>query len=213
MAAPNSCSGKVVYVMDERLEIIGIVDKKEIRKRILKIRNAMPPDEIAEKSSRIVGRLTELHDIRRASTIMVFLNFGSEVQTDGFISWGWEMQKRIIVPLCRPAEREMMPCIINDFADLETGHYGIREPRSESVVVVPLEEIEVVLIPAVAFDHSGRRVGYGGGYYDRFLPRAPRAARIGVVFTCQIVPEVRADEHDIPAQRIVTERGVIIPQT
>jgi 5-formyltetrahydrofolate cyclo-ligase len=197
--------------MDENVLLKGINDKKEIRKRILKIRNAMPPEEIAEKSSRIVERLTKLHDIHGASTIMVFLNFGSEVETDGFISWGWEMQKRIIVPLCRPTEREMMPCILADFSDLEKGSYGIREPKSESAVVVPLEEIDAVLIPAVAFDRHGRRVGYGGGYYDRFLPRVPRAARIGVVFACQIVPEVRSDEHDIPAQRIVTERGIIVP--
>jgi 5-formyltetrahydrofolate cyclo-ligase len=202
---------RIANVMNDKLEMDGIVAKKEIRKRILQIRDAMPPDEIAEKSNRVADRLIELREVRSASTIMVFLNFGSEVQTDGFISWGWEMQKRIIVPLCRPDEREMMPCIINDFSDLETGHYGIREPRSGSAVVVPLEEIDAVLIPAVAFDRSGRRVGYGGGYYDRFLPRVPRAARIGVVFACQIVPEVRADQHDVPAQRIVTERGVIIP--
>ncbi len=197
--------------MDENLKMDGIVDKKEVRKRILKIRNAMPLEETAAKSRQIISRLTELHDIRRSSTMMVFLNFGSEVQTDGLISWGWEMGKRIIVPLCRPADREMMPCIITDFADLEAGHYGIREPRAARRVVVPLEEIDVILIPAVAFDRSGRRVGYGGGYYDRFLPRVPRAARIGAAFACQIVPEVNADPHDIPAQRIVTENGVIVP--
>jgi 5-formyltetrahydrofolate cyclo-ligase len=197
--------------MDKNLKMDGIVDKKEIRKRILQIRNAMSPEEIAAKSRQIVGRLIELDDIRNASTIMVFLNFGSEVQTDGFISWGWEMGKRIIVPLCRPEDREMMPCIINDFADLEVGHYGIREPRAERMAIVPLEEIDAILIPAVVFDKSGHRVGYGGGYYDRFLPRIPRAARIGAVFACQIVPEVKADPHDIPAQRIVTENGVVVP--
>jgi 5-formyltetrahydrofolate cyclo-ligase len=104
----------------------------------------------------------------------------------------------------------MTPCIINDFADLEIGHYGIREPRAERMAVVPLDEIDAILIPAVAFDRSGRRVGYGGGYYDRFLLKVPRAARIAAVFACQIVPEVQADPHDIPIQRIVTENGVIL---
>ena len=189
----------------------GIVDKREIRKRILKIRNQMSPEEIEAKSRQIIGRLIELDDIRRGSTLMVFLSFGSEVQTDGLISWGWEMGKRIIVPLSRPEDREMTPCIINDFADLEIGHYGIREPRAERMVVVPLDEIDAILIPAVAFDRSGRRVGYGGGYYDRFLLKVPRAARIAAVFACQIVPEVKADPHDIPIQRIVTENGVILP--
>ncbi|MHB8828879.1 MAG: 5-formyltetrahydrofolate cyclo-ligase [Syntrophales bacterium] len=188
-----------------------IADKKELRKRILKIRNAMPSEERAAKSATIISMLTELDDIRRAATIMVFLNFGSEVQTDGLISWGWEMGKRIVAPLCCPEDRTMAPCVINDFSDLETGHYGIREPIAAEVTVAPYEEIDVVLIPAVAFDRQGRRVGYGGGYYDRFLPLVSRAARIGVVFSCQIVPEVHADLHDISAQMIVTEAGIIVP--
>jgi len=188
-----------------------IADKKELRKRTLKIRNAMPPGERAANSATIISMLAELDEIRRAATIMVFLNFGSEVQTDGLISWGWEMGKRIVAPLCRPEDRAMAPCVINDFSDLETGHYGIREPRAAEATVVPYGEIDVVLIPAVAFDRQGRRVGYGGGYYDRFLPLVPRAARIGVVFSCQIVPEVHADLYDISAQMIVTEAGIIVP--
>ncbi len=190
----------------------GIVDKKGLRKGILKIRNAMPPEEITAKSIKITSLLTELHAIHRAATIMVFLNFGSEVQTDGLIRWGWEMGKRIVAPLCYPETREMTPCIITDFSDLETGNYGIREPKAACVRVVPHEEIDVVLIPAVAFDRRGQRVGYGGGYYDRFLPKVPRAARIGVVFSCQLIPEFTAGPYDIPAQRIVTEQGVIVPE-
>jgi len=187
-----------------------IADKKELRKKILKIRNAMPIEERTAQSTIITGRLVELDDIRKAATIMVFLNFGSEVRTDGLISWGWERGKRIVAPLCFPETREMAPCVIHDFSDLETGHYGIREPKAAGALVVPHEEIDVVLIPAVAFDRQGRRVGYGGGYYDRFLPLVPRAARIGMIFSCQLVPEVKADLHDIPAQRIVTEKEIII---
>jgi len=75
---------------------------------------------------------------------------------------------------------------------------------------VPREEIDVVLIPAVAFDRQGRRVGYGGGYYDRFLPEIPRAARIGAAFACQIVAEIPPDPHDVPADWIVTEDELIV---
>jgi 5-formyltetrahydrofolate cyclo-ligase len=185
------------------------VDKKELRREILKMRNAMPPEERAAKSAIITNRLTELDDIRRASTIMVFVNFGSEVETDGLISRGWELGKRIIAPLCFPETREMDPCIIKDFSDLEIGNYGIREPKADCAPVVPHEEIDVVLIPAVAFDRQRQRIGYGGGYYDRFLPKAPRATRIGVVFSCQIIAEVSVGPYDIPAQMIVTEEGVI----
>jgi 5-formyltetrahydrofolate cyclo-ligase len=119
------------------------------------------------------------------------------------------MGKRIIAPLCFPETRAMDPCIITDFSDLEIGNYGIREPKAACALVVPHEEIDVVLIPAVAFDRRRQRIGYGGGYYDRFLPKVPRAARIGVVFSCQIIDEVSVGPYDIPAQRIVTEEGVI----
>jgi 5-formyltetrahydrofolate cyclo-ligase len=189
----------------------SVFDKKLIRKRILKSRNEMPVDERVMKSARIVERLKELPDIRNASTIMVFLNFGSEVETDGIIVWGWEMGKRMIAPLCFPETREMDPCIINDFSDLETGNYGIREPRAASARRVPHGEIDVVLIPAVAFDPRGQRIGYGGGYYDRFLPKVPRAGRIGVVFASQIIPEFNAGPYDTPAGLVVTEEGVMAP--
>ena len=188
-----------------------MTDKNEIRKRVITLRNALPPEGIAAKSGEIVRRLTELQEIRGSSTLMVFLNFGSEVVTDGLIEWGWETGKRIIVPFCHPQSREMTPCLLGSFDDLEVGHYGIREPRADHLRVVPPGEIDAVLVPAVAFDRRGYRVGYGGGYYDRFLPKVPRAARIGVVFACQIVPEVPIDRYDIQVERIVTEEGIIIP--
>jgi len=188
-----------------------MTDKKEIRKRILQLRNAMTPEAIATKSDEIVRRLTGLPEIRDASILMVFLSFGSEVRTDGIIRWGWENEKRIVVPRCRPEERRLTPCLLSEFSELETGHYGIREPKAALVRAVPAGEIDVVLVPAVAFDRRGCRVGYGGGYYDRFLPEVPKGVRIGAAFACQIVSEIPADPHDIPVDRFVTEEGIVSP--
>ena len=187
-----------------------MAEKQEIRKRILKLRNAMTPEEITEKSGLIIRRLTELREFREASTLMVFLSFGSEVLTDDLLRWGWEAGKRMVIPLCRPEDRRLTTCLLCGFAELEAGHYGIREPKAEIVRTVPREEIDAVLVPAVAFDRRGYRVGYGGGYYDRFLPEVPRAARIGVAFSRQIVAEIPADSHDVPADRIVTEEEIIV---
>ena len=124
------------------------------------------------ESGEIVARLIRIEEIRNASTLMLYLNFRSEVVTDGLIRWGWEEGKRIAVPLCRPEGRLLTPCLIEGFDELETGSYGIREPRADRLRVVPHEEIDAVLVPAVAFDRKGYRVGYGGGYYDRFLPKS-----------------------------------------
>ena len=186
--------------------------KMEIRKRLLGLRNSLSTEEITAGSGEIVTRLMRIEEIRKASTLMVYLSFGSEVLTDDLIRWGWEEGKRIVVPLCRPEGRELTPCLLGAFAELETGHYGIREPKADCLRVVPPDEIDVVLVPAVAFDRRGYRVGYGGGYYDRFLPKVPRAARIGAVFACQIVPEVPTDRYDAQVERIVTEEGIIIPE-
>ncbi len=188
-----------------------MTDKGDIRKRILRARNAMTRAEIASGSLAIVKRLTELDQIRRASTLMVYLGFGSEVLADDLIRWGWGEGKRIAVPLCRPASRELIACRIEGFDELECGHYGIREPKAGLIRPVPPGEIDAVVVPAVAFDRQGHRLGYGGGYYDRFLPGAPRAARIGVAFARQIVAEIPADPHDVPMDRIVTEREIIVP--
>jgi 5-formyltetrahydrofolate cyclo-ligase len=184
-----------------------MADKQEIRKKILMLRNGMTPGEIAAKSGLITRRLIEFRDLREASTLMVFLSFGSEVLTDDLLRWGWEAGKRMVIPLCRPEERGLTPCLLCSFAELKIGHYGIREPKAENIRPVPREEIDAILVPAVAFDRRGYRVGYGGGYYDRFLPEVPRAVRIGAAFSCQIVEEIPADQHDVPVDRIVTENG------
>lgn len=186
-------------------------NKGDIRKMVLGLRDALTDNEIEAKSGLIIGRLKELGEFREASTVMVYLSFGSEVRSDDLIRWGWEKGKRIVIPLCRPEGRGLTPCLLDDFAELEIGHYGIREPKAGNIRSLPRGEIDAILVPAVAFDRLGYRVGYGGGYYDRFLLEVPRAVRIGVAFCCQIVAEVPADPHDVPVNWIVTEEEIIVP--
>jgi 5-formyltetrahydrofolate cyclo-ligase len=185
--------------------------KSEIRRRMIGLRNAMTREEIEAKSLAIQKRLTELEEILLASTLMTFLSFGSEVLTDGLIRWGWGEGKRIVVPFCRPESRELTACRIDDFDELEKGRYGIRAPKEGLLRPVERGEIDAILVPGVAFDQRGYRVGYGGGYYDRFLLGAPQAAKIGAAFACQIVAEIPADPYDVTVDRIVTEEGIIIP--
>ena len=186
-------------------------NKGEIRKGVLERRDALTREEIEAGSLAIFGKLTGIEEICRASNLMVYLSFGSEVLTDDLIRWGWGEGKRIAVPLCRPERRELVPCRIDGFDELETGHYGIREPKAALVRPVPKGEIEAIIIPAVAFDRQGHRVGYGGGYYDRFLPGVPQAVKIGVALACQIVDGIPPDAHDAPADVIVTDEGIIVP--
>jgi 5-formyltetrahydrofolate cyclo-ligase len=142
---------------------------------------------------------------------MVYLSFGSEVDLDGLIRWGWRKGKRIVVPVCRPENRALTACRIDGFDELETGHYGIRAPKEGLLRPVEGGKIDVILVPALAFDRRGYRIGYGGGYYDRFLPQALRAVKIGLAFASQIIAKIPVDGHDLPVDMVVTEKGVILP--
>ena len=186
--------------------------KSEIRKRLLGLRDSLSTEEITAGSGEIVTRLMRIEEIRKASSLMVYVSFGSEVVTDDLIRWGWGEGKRIVVPFCRPEGREMTACRIDGFDELEKGHYGIRAPMVGRLRPVPSGEIDVVLVPAVAFDRQGYRVGYGGGYYDRFLPGCPQAAKIGAAFACQIIEEIPVGPYDVAMDCIVTEEEILIPE-
>jgi len=186
-------------------------DKKRLRKRILAIRDALPAERIGELSGRICERALQLQAIRDCAVLMAFLSFGSEVSTDAIIQWAWRQGKELYVPLCRPGERRLDPYRIDSFDDVEPGYFGIREPKPQSQAPGVISYIDAIFVPAVAFDRRGYRVGYGGGYYDRFLPELrPQTTRIGLAFSCQIVDWVPAGAHDIPVDIIVTEEAVIL---
>jgi 5-formyltetrahydrofolate cyclo-ligase len=183
-------------------------NKKKIRKDILSLRNALPRAELETMSRNICRRFTHLPVVKDCSAVMIFLSFGSEINTDYLIEWLWQQKKKVLVPLCKPETREMDIISITTFADLEPGYFGIREPKRGLLPPVAREAIDLVVVPAVAFDRRGYRVGYGGGYYDRFLVGMD-VPRIGLAFSCQIVAEVPVDEYDLAVQGIVTEKEYI----
>ncbi len=188
-----------------------MTEKSDIRREILQQRDTMTRSRIAEESRAVLERLICLGPVQRASMVMAYLSFKSEVVTDGLIIWGLKGGKRIAVPRCDPESRELTPCLIGGLDEVESGHYGIREPKAQHCRTVPAGAIDAVIVPAVAFDRQGYRIGYGGGYYDRFLKQAPRAVRIGIAYACQIVDRIPAADHDIPMDGIVTGEELIVP--
>ena len=185
-------------------------DKRAIRKRALAARDALTREEIVARSSAICSSVTALPEVRACSTLMAFLSTGSEVITDEIICWAWQQSKRVLAPVCLRAEGRLIVSPITCFADVEPGYRGIREPRTELLAPVEKDEIDVVVVPAVAFDRRGYRVGYGGGYYDRFLAgMGPRAIKIGIAFSCQLIPEAPEENHDIAVDVIVTDEEII----
>jgi 5-formyltetrahydrofolate cyclo-ligase len=181
--------------------------KREVRRRVLVARDAMGEAERGRASLRIAGRILEIPEVQRASTVMAFWSFGSEVDTAPLIE---ALHGRgVHVALPRIVEGDMEPRTYAPGDPVIETAFGAREP-SAGIALDP-SAIDVVVTPAVAFDRSGRRVGYGGGFYDRFFPRTRRETlRMGVGFDVQLLDEDLPGGHfDLGLDGVVTESGVV----
>lgn len=185
--------------------------KKELRKKVQELRDAMDLEQRKALSARVADNLWSVPEFASAETILFFISFRSEVDTVPMIRRALGEGRVVCVPCTNASNKEMAACRIMDLeADLETGNYDILEPRKECLRPVPAEDIDVVLMPGVAFDLTGGRLGYGGGYYDRFLEKCdPRCALIAVAFEIQIIDRVPCADHDAHIHKVVTEARVI----
>jgi len=188
-----------------------LVIKNEIRKSVLRARTALSPAEVTEKSALVIEKVLLMKEYLQAGTIMVYLDFRNEVQTGHLVQHSLSAGKRVTVPVTDVANHKLIPSLLQNYPDdLQPGTWGILEPKPDCLRSVNPAEIDLVFVPGVAFDLSGNRVGYGGGFYDRFLLQTrPHTFYIALAFELQIKPYVYPDEHDIPVHWIVTENRLI----
>ncbi|MCS5695110.1 5-formyltetrahydrofolate cyclo-ligase [Desulfofundulus thermocisternus] len=187
------------------------MNKSELRKNVLKVRGSLSPEEVAARSRRIMERLTSLEEYHRAKTLMAYVDFRNEVKTGDLIVESMARGKRVAVPLTDVAGKRLVPSLLLDFpGDLAPGTWGILEPRPECLRPLEPQELDLVVVPGVAFDLQGNRLGYGGGFYDRFLPRTrPDTVWLAPAFEVQLVPAVYHGPHDCPVHILVTEERVV----
>lgn len=181
-------------------------DKHALRRRILALRDALDADTLRQRSAAVRERLCALEVYRAAKTVHLFMPFGSEPDTRLILEDLWARKVRAVLPRVAP-DRRLDHLAVTGWDELEPGAYGIGEPVAGCPAVDPAE-VELICVPGVAFDRRGGRLGYGGGYYDRFLEACP-APRVALAFALQIVPEVPREDHDLLVDTIVTDRGVI----
>ena len=181
--------------------------KRQLRKELIKERNALSPVQIAEKSAVIVDRLLRLDEYLDARFVMVYLDCRSEVQTGDLVVRALADGKRVAVPVTDTANRSLTPSLITDFpGGLQPGPWGIPEPKPQAMRPLDPAVLDIVIVPGVGFDKSGHRIGYGYGYYDRFLRRTgQKAIHIGLAFELQLRPNVYPGPHDVPVHYILTE--------
>ncbi|MGI6658244.1 MAG: 5-formyltetrahydrofolate cyclo-ligase [Dethiobacteraceae bacterium] len=188
-----------------------MLDKKSLRKKVLAARDSLTWDQVEANSVKIAEQLFALPQYQAAQTIMYFLNFGKEVLTMKMVPQTLAHGKRAVATKTVTKERRMILSEIYDLeADLEPGLWGIPEPKAEALRPLEPTEIDFVIVPGVAFDLQGNRLGYGGGYYDRFFPQLREGVPlVAVTFELQIVKEVPVDPWDRRVDFIITEKRVI----
>ena len=186
-------------------------DRHGLRKRILGARDGLSAYDRQTKSSSVLHRFLGLKDLHQWSTLFIYVNFRSEVETLELIRECLRRGIRVAVPLVDASAVSMIPLLINNpDEDLAPGYYNIPEPDPRKAQRVRGGEIDAVVIPGSVFDIHGGRLGYGGGYYDRFLVNdAPQARRIALAFELQVVDKVPVEPHDQPLDILITEKRVV----
>jgi len=169
-------------------------------------RCALSPEAIEEKSRTIADRLLALAD--GAGTVMVYVSKPPEVETAGLIDALLSAGKRVVVPIIEKERRTLRLSYLTDRSVLVESTFHVPEPIGSEVPASP-DDLDLIVVPVVGFDRTGSRIGYGAGYYDRFLSRAPDVLVVGAAFSCQEVPSVPCEAFDRRMDLVVTEEEVI----
>ena len=180
--------------------------KHALRQEILRRREALGPAARDTLSEEIFGRITALETFRHAATVLAYAHFGSEPCTSAFLQTVLDAGKTLVLPRVEDRNLLGLYAVTDLQRELAPGTWGIREPRPEACARVEPQALDFVLVPGVAFDRRGGRLGYGGGFYDRLIGGLRRRpALVAGAFEVQMVERVPSDDHDVRVDLVVTE--------
>ena len=179
------------------------MDKDIIRRRVKARKSLLEETERMSAAERVFSRLESLAAFAMADSILIYNSLPDELHTRTFID-RWQDLKRFYLPRVNGIDLDILPY---HNARMHIGAFRIEEPTGNDLV--DPESMELIIVPAVAYDRQGNRIGRGKGYYDRLLSRT-KALRIGVAYDFQLVDEIEAEPHDIPVDIVITETGTYI---
>ncbi|QJC51176.1 5-formyltetrahydrofolate cyclo-ligase [Paenibacillus albicereus] len=185
--------------------------KKELRRQLLALRDGLSEAERAEASRLACRQAAEWIEASGIGSVMAFVSFRSELDTSPLLEYCWARGLRLLLPRADIGSKRLELHAVRSRDELAPGAYGILEPRPGRAAAAR-EAPEAIFVPGAGFDRSGGRIGYGGGYYDRFRAEgraAAGAAWIGLGFASQLVPQVPMEPHDAPLDGVITEQGLI----
>lgn len=182
--------------------------KTELRQRIRTMLSGIPRDQRASRSLRACQRLFELREYAKSEVIMIFLSLSDEVDTSPLVLRSWQDRKRILAPKISWNQRRLIPIEIRSLTeDLTVSSLGVREPATG--IPFPIGLIDLVIVPSLAIDGVGQRLGRGRGFYDRFLAHPEfQGKTCALAFDEQFVDDVPVGPHDKPIDMIVTDEAV-----
>jgi 5-formyltetrahydrofolate cyclo-ligase len=183
--------------------------KSSIRRDLLSKRLCLSLEEVDKTSNEITQNLLRLRHFRNALTVVLYFPIKNEVRTESIFRGAKELRKEIYFPCIEGSHLEFRK--VSDLNELESGSFGIPEPRRDSAKV-DIMDIDLVVIPGIAFDRFGRRLGYGGGYYDRALFEIDKKRRVGLAYNFQILDSIPIETGDEEVGLVITESGVIFPK-
>lgn len=195
--------------------------KSNLRERIGRWRDKLTDEERRVRSAEICRNLQQvvtdfvLPKSRmpgKPLTVLTYLPFRSEVDVLPFVKWCWRQNYQVVVPKVSVQDKTMSLHIISGLHETSLGAYGIREPRAD-LPIVHASQLDMIVMPGLAFDAAGRRLGYGGGYYDRLLAQAAEEAAalpllVAPCFALQVVDVVPTEAHDFRVDLLVTEQRI-----
>ena len=185
----------------------ALLKKNEIRKKLLKQRRRLSPSKKKNHEIQMLSFLQTWEIFNEACIIHIFLPILDEPETRKIIEFSWKSGKQIVVPCVLQNKPELFHSRLNSFEDLRPGALGVLEPSPERRIAFTPERFDLVIVPGVAFDRLGGRLGYGKGYYDRFLDQT-LAFRLALAFDFQLLQTVPTEMHDVPMDGILTESGI-----
>jgi 5-formyltetrahydrofolate cyclo-ligase len=200
----------------ELTETMSDEKKRALRTKYRVIRKEMGAEERARVDRLIARRLEVLPEWEKADLVLAYLSFGSEVDTHGLIEAAWSTGKRVAIPYCLPGTRDMVWYRVMSYDGLAKSSFGVLEPNPETFEQVNPESglAPLAIVPGLAFDSLGYRLGYGGGFYDTFLSGFSGKS-VGLCREGQMVESLSdlgvIDAHDLPADVVVSETRVLRP--
>ena len=192
------------------MEEIGAA-KIQIREDIAKIISAVAESDIAKKVRAIEDRLFEFANFLESKIALLYVNGDNEVQTKNIIKRAYSYNKIVVLPAFDPKTFEMELMKVDKFAqELKPGPRGVPEPNAARCKIVPIDRIDIAIIPGIAFDEKGGRIGTGRGYYDRLIPKlAITTRKVALTLEEQIIPQVPMESHDKHVDIIITDKRII----